>query len=200
MPLTPNQCPLPFATHEVNAIDHILPTSIKRVLLHCPDKARVLEIIRQCSVVHFACHGEADPDPLKTKFLFSDWENDPLSVDDIMRTNLKEAELAYISACHTAINRNLLLLDEAIHIAGAFHLAGFPTVIGTMWQISDMNSPTVAEGIYRAMLSKNKLDVRKAGHVLHFVTRKIRDESQIKRGSRRLDDPMTWAPYIHIGL
>ena len=75
-------------------------------------------------------------------------------------------------------------------MAGAFQLAGFPTVIGTMWQIPDRNSATVAEGVYRGMLvDEGELDVRKAACSLHFAIRKVRNESEYQRGGRKFHDP-----------
>ena len=99
--------------------------------------------------------------------------------------------------------RNLELLDEAIHIAGACQLAGFPTVIGTLWQVQDQYSPMIGEGLYQTMLKEDgTLDIQKAAEGLHFAVRKVREDSRerkIKAG-RRPDDPMAWAPYIHVGI
>lgn len=76
--------------------------------------------------------------------LFSDWETDSFSVADMAEKALDNAELAYISACQAANSRNFKLLDESIHMAGAFQLAGFPTVVGTLWQIQDKHSAEIA--------------------------------------------------------
>jgi CHAT domain-containing protein len=117
------------------------------------------------------------------------------------RVKLDQAQMAYLSACHAANNRNLALLDEAIHMAGACQLAGFPTVIGTLWRISDMYSATVAESLYRAMfISHDELEIQNAARSLHFAVRKLRDETSLRVGSKIFLDPITWAPYIHVGV
>ena len=201
MPTTPNQNPLPFVDKEINAIDNLLPGSIKRIKLRHPIKSEVVDIIRQCSVAHFACHGSVN-NHLEPQILLKDWETNPFSVVDMVGIKLDQVQLAYLSACHAANNRNLALLDEAVHMAGACQLAGFPTVIGTMWQIPDEQSATVAECVYRAMLTEDdKLDSRKAADGLHFAIRKImiREESKRAKGSKLFDGPMAWAPYIHVG-
>ena len=202
MPTTPNQTPLPFTDHEINAIDNLLPRSIKRIKLRHPTKSEIFENIEQCFIAYFACHGDVNPDPSKSRILFSDWETDSFSVSDMAEIKLNQGQLAYLSTCHAANNRKLELLDEAIHMAGACQLAGFPTVIDTLWQIPAEQSATIAECVYRAMLTEDKLDIRKAADGLHFAIRKvmIREESKWAGGSRIIDGPMAWAPYIHVGV
>ena len=145
--------------------------------------------MRHCSVAHFACHGKVDSDPPKSCILFSDWESIPFSVFDMTSEKFDRAELAYISACHAANSRNLALLNKAIHTAGACQLAGVPTFIGISWQIPDVHSARIAKDVYLAMLTGNRLDIRKAERGLHFAVRKIRDESLERNGSEHLIIP-----------
>ena len=199
MPATPNGRPLPFSAEEVNGINKLLRYSMKTMNLPNPTKSEVLERIEQCSIVHFACHGEVDRDPSKSRILLSDWETNTFYVADMAQRRLDQAELAYISACYAANNRNFELQDESIHMAGAFQLAGFPSVIGTLWKIDDEHSAKVAKCVYGAMLVDNKLDIRRAARGLHFAIRKVR-EQLLKESRYRTSDPLTWAPYIHVGV
>lgn len=201
MPDTPNRPSLPYAQSEVESVDKLLPRLINRSILECPTKPNVLSVLRQCSVAHFACHGEVNSDPSKSLILFADWKSNPLTVADMTSENLGHAQMAYISCCHGANNRNFALLDEGIHMAGACQLAGFPTVVGTLWKVGDMYSATVAESLYRVILTpEEKLDVRRAAWGLHLAIRKVREESKWVRGLKIFDDPMAWAPYIHVGV
>jgi CHAT domain-containing protein len=43
-------------------------------------------------------------------------------------------------------------------MAGARQLAGFPTVIGTLWSVSDENSAILAEQLYRGIVSEGDID------------------------------------------
>ena len=201
MPTTPNRRSLIFANEEINAIDDFLPPSLRRMKMQNPTKSEVIEKISQCSIAHFACHGAVNSqDPSKSRILLSDWEIDPLSAADVAQTKLDRVELAYISACHTATNRDFALLDESIHIGGAFQLAGFPRVIGTLWQIGDEYSAKIAKRVYRSMLTEDgKLDVQRAASGLHFAIRKVRDEL-LKECKLRTSDPITWAGYIYVGV
>src|SRR5207248_11148063 len=71
---TPHRTPLQHAPAEVAAVDRILP--LETLILDQPTKAAVLQAIEDCSFVHFACHGETNPDPSRSKILFTDWETD----------------------------------------------------------------------------------------------------------------------------
>ena len=85
-------------------------------------------------------------------------------------------------------------------MAGAFQLAGFPTVVGTLWQIQDKHSAEIAKRVYGTMLSEEgKLDIRRAARGLHFSIRQVR-EDMLKESGYRTSDPLTWAPYIHVGV
>ena len=201
MPTTPKRPPLPFAEEEIKHIYALFPVSVEKVIRENPTKAEVLQDISVCSIAHFACHGEWDVDPSRSKILFLDWETNPFSFVEMSKTKLDHAQLAYLSACHAANNRALTLLDEAIHMVGACQLAGFPIAVGTLWQISDMHSATVARYLYSAILvDGRRVDVRNAARGLHFAIQKIREQTQRKKGSKTLQDLMTWAPYVHVGV
>ena len=144
-------------------------------------------------------HGEVTSDPSNSRILFSDWEVRSFTVADMSEMKLDKAEFAYISACHTANTRNFALLDEAIHMAKACQLAGFPTVVGTLWHIPDKDSAGVAKDVYCAMLNADRLDVLKAAKGLHFAVWKIRDSSTQDSGRKKLDDTLTWAAFVHVG-
>ena len=200
METTPHRSRLEFAAEEVSGINTILPHSIERTILSTPSKSEVLKKLEKCSIAHFACHGETNPDPSKSRILFSDWEVNSSTVADMAGKALDHCELAYLSICHAANSQHLGLLDESIHIAGAFQLAGFPAVIGSLWHIADKRSSEVAICVYRAMLTnENKLDIRNIARGLHFAVREMRDKL-LKESKYRTSDPLTWAPYLHVGV
>ena len=67
------------------------------------------------------------------------------------RSTSASAQLAYLSACDTAITSTAGLIDEAIHLTTAFQLAGFPHVIGTLWEINDELAVTIADAFYTTL-------------------------------------------------
>ncbi|MGV9918351.1 CHAT domain-containing protein [Streptomyces cellulosae] len=162
-----------------------------------PTKARVLENLSDCGIVHFACHGAHDPtDPSKSLLLLHDHEHDPLSVTNLAEMRLESAQLAYLSACRTAFMDSVELIDEAIHLTSAFQLAGFPHVIGTLWEINDEVALRVAADFYTELgISGNRhggLAMDAAAHALHHTMRAVRD------GYPKV--PYLWAAHLHAGI
>lgn len=84
--------------------------------------------------------------------------------------------------------------DEAIHLAAAFQLTGFPHVIATLWEIYDPIAVTVADLFYshlRPHEDSPVLDTTRAAQALHHAVRTVRDQH------RNL--PSLWAAYVHAG-
>lgn len=206
---TVNHDDLPHAETEIDAVDKLLPLSISRIVLRggppdtTPTKANVRSHLRDATIAHFSCHGEYNPsDPCKSGLLLQD---DSLSVADITCMSQNRAQLAYLSGCHTANHRVDKLLDESIHLSGACQIAGYPYVVGSLWQINDEHSADVAKTVYRFMLKENAgINSSKAAEGLHWAVRKLRDETRkipglLKATIELEDNPFIWAPYIHSG-
>jgi hypothetical protein len=146
----------------------------------------VLEALTGARWAHFACHGHSDlADPSAGQLVLADHHNRPLTVVDLARLRMNNAELAFLSACSTA-RPSGRLSDEAIHLASAFQLAGYRHVIGTLWRIGDWPAVDVADLIYSAIA-----DGAGVAEAVHGATRRMRE--------RWLDDPSVWASYVHVG-
>jgi tetratricopeptide (TPR) repeat protein len=138
---TPGHQDLRFVRVELDDLQKLLPPEIQTTVIEHPTKANVLPTLRDHQIVHFACHGEsALGDPSESKLLLSDWQTSPLTVSNLTSLNIKSPELAYLSACHTGSSLDIRILDESIHLASAVQLAGYPSVIGTLWSVTDVHS------------------------------------------------------------
>ncbi|MEU8805134.1 CHAT domain-containing protein [Streptomyces violaceoruber] len=162
-----------------------------------PTKARVLKSLSDCGIVHFACHGAHDPDdPSQSLLLLHDHERDPLTVASLAKMRMDSAQLAYLSACRTAFMESVELIDEAIHLTSAFQLAGFPHVIGTLWEINDEVASHMAADFYAELDGDTDqhggLDTDSAARALHHTVRKFRD--------RYPKSPYLWAAHLHAGI
>jgi CHAT domain/Tetratricopeptide repeat len=146
----------------------------------------VLDALTGAQWAHFACHGHSDlADPSAGRLVLADHHNRPLTVVDLARLRVDDAELAFLSACSTA-RPSGRLADEAIHLASAFQLAGYRHVIGTLWRIGDWQAVDVADLVYSAIT-----DGTGVAEAVHGATRRLRD--------RWPHDPSVWASHIHIG-
>ncbi|WP_280315796.1 CHAT domain-containing protein [Nocardia abscessus] len=146
---------------------------------------QVLKRLAGSVYAHFACHAVADlQDPAQGRLLIHDHQDNPLTVADVSELDL-DAELGFLSACATS-QAPLNLIDESLHITGAFQLAGFRHVIGTLWEIDDAISLELATAFYRA---GNPGDA--AAYALHSAVRELRD--------RYPRTPTLWAAHIHSG-
>jgi CHAT domain-containing protein len=202
IPETPGgQQSLPFTNSELEKICNFLSAPVVISILRFPIKRQVLDALNQHDIAHFVCHGSADPlDPSKSLLKVADWESDPLSVADIVSLRLQNAAFAYLSACHGANIQVTKLLNEGLHIAGAFQLAGYPQVVGALWHILDEHAVNVSESIYKVLVSGGLQDLRVA-EALHHAIGKLREATRWEEDSTEEypDQPITWAPYIYMG-
>jgi len=158
-----------------------------------PTRANVLMQLPECLIAHFACHGDSDPvDPSRSLLLLHDYDSAPLTVASLAPINLDQAQLAYLSACSTAFTPEIKLTDEAIHLTTAFQLAGFPHVIGTLWETNDGLAVDVADTFYTTLRTSPRiLDCNQAASSLHRAVRALRDKYP--------SAPSLWAAYLHAG-
>ena len=149
---------------------------------------RVLTELSSAATVHFACHGLSDAeDPSRSRLELADGR---LTVRDVARGHLPHAQLAVLLACHTT--RTDRLPDEAVHLTSAFQTAGYPQVVGALWEATDLVSVRLTERLYRDLRTYGDgLDVTDTARVVHGIVRKLRE--------RHPGSPRVWAPYVHTG-
>jgi CHAT domain-containing protein len=114
-----------------------------------------------------------------------------------MLQNLKNADLAFLSACQTSTGEERLS-EEAVHLAAGMLAAGYQRVVATMWAIKDSHAPEVARDFYDYLLAHqhdNGFDGSQSAFALHHAVQKLR---------QRLDNSsallLAWIPYVHFGL
>ncbi|KAG9126960.1 hypothetical protein FRC07_001259 [Ceratobasidium sp. 392] len=181
---------LPGTTDELNRISRqTQQTPITRLEGGEATCSAVLDAMQKHSWVHLACHASQNlADPISSAFHLHDG---PLDLAAITDKHLKHADLAFLSACQTATG-DKELSEEAVHLAAGMLMAGYRTVIATMWPIRDQDAPLVAERFYEYMLKDGVPDSRKAARALHYAVGCLREKVGV-------DAYMHWAPYIHMG-
>ncbi|MEV0027839.1 CHAT domain-containing protein [Nocardia sp. NPDC050793] len=159
-----------------------------------PTRDTVLNLLTECTIAHFACHGVVDPvDPSQSRMLLHDHADSPFTVDALAPIHLDHARLAYLSACETALTYHAHLIDESIHLASAFQLAGYRHVVGTLWPIDDRTSVTIADTFYAKITpgEGGEMETDRAALALHDAVRALRDDFPTT--------PVLWACYTHTG-
>jgi len=189
VPEAPGAPELPGAAREAGAVAALFPGAT-RLTGAAATRAAVLGALGGHGWLHFCGHGRADPDsPSASELILHDYAANPLTVAGLSRLDLDGAELAYLSACTTALG-GFGLADEALHLAGAVQLAGFRHVIGTLWAIDDTVAADLAGRIY-AGLGAPVPDARRAAASVHAAVCAVRD--------RYPAFPLLWASHIHVG-
>lgn len=156
-----------------------------------PTTTNVLENLPGCTISHFVCHGTSDPaDPSRSRLILQDPDT-PLTVSALAPVDIGNARLAYLSACSTAATAGTDLLDESIHLTSAFQLAGFPHVIGNLWEASDGVAQRIAERFYAGITTGDGPDPGRSAASLHNAVQEIRSDNP--------DHPFLWAGYLHAG-
>ncbi|WP_181788748.1 CHAT domain-containing protein, partial [Streptomyces phytophilus] len=182
VPRTPDATDLPGVDEEIAALTTRFPGS--RVLTgRRATRAAVLAEMPRHRWAHFACHAVGAADAVSAgHLLLHDHRSAALTVTDVARLRLRDARLAYLSTCETHLGPRALA-DEALHVVGAFHMAGFTHVIGTFWRVDDEISPAVARHFY----GTDDTPAR----ALHAAVR--------ARRTRHPVTPTLWAAYLHVG-
>jgi CHAT domain-containing protein len=144
--------------------------------------------LRSANWAHFACHGLSDRvQPEHSILLLQDYLVHPLTVVELSRLKLQAAEFAFLSSCSTGSTAPRLA-DEAIHITGGCLLAGFRSVVGTLWMIDDDVAVDIAEQVYAVIKEQG----------IGAVARALHDSLAAVR-TRYPRSPSLWAAHVHVG-
>lgn len=187
----PGFAKIPGTVDELRAISERLAghhqTHLQGDLATC---ATVVDGMKKHSWIHMACHASQDHiSPMRSAFYLHDG---PLDIGSIGKHSLKHAGLAFLSACQTATGDEGLP-EEAAHLASGMIVAGYSTVVATLWSIGDNKAPIVVDRFYQDIFTEGMPDSRRAAIALHKAVEHLRAKVGIKEFS-------VWAPYIHIGI
>ncbi|TEB33575.1 hypothetical protein FA13DRAFT_161614 [Coprinellus micaceus] len=156
-----------------------------------------LKHMERYSSIHLACHASQNvSEPLQSRFIF---HGGKLSLGTIIKRNLKNADLAFLSACETCTGEETLS-DEAVHLAAGMLAAGYRRVVATMWSIKDQYAPNVSDDFYDHLwaLSTEEggtgFDGACSAYAIHHATQRLR--KRLDNSDRSL---LSWIPYVHFG-
>ncbi|MFD7863610.1 CHAT domain-containing protein [Streptomyces sp. NPDC059783] len=189
VPEAPAAPPLPGAAEEAAVLTGLLPGA--RLLTgDAATRDAVVAALRDHAWLHFCGHATAEPGTGSgSRLIVHDHLDHPLTVAGISRLDLAGAELAYLSACHTA-RTGFTAVDEALHLAGGLQIAGFRHVVATLWGIEDTVSARIAERVYVGLGAPRPMADR-AAYAVREAVRDMRDRYPLT--------PSLWAAHLHAG-
>ncbi|KAF3140275.1 hypothetical protein TWF703_003148 [Orbilia oligospora] len=193
MDKTSGQSDLPYAAEEVKILQGLLPSRLTTdaIKLERPNKQDVLDHLEDCTIFHYAGHGDSNSlEPEKGSLHINDWQTNPLTVEHLTELNFRQKSsapwLAYLSACSTSDSNAEKLHDESINLVTACQLAGFQHVVGSLWEVSDKYSVTAAEEVYKTIIAEDggAIDGKKVSLGVHRATRRLRELTGGMTGNR----------------
>ncbi|KAJ3535084.1 hypothetical protein NMY22_g6647 [Coprinellus aureogranulatus] len=194
--------PIPGTAIEVDDISSMAKSNGIRVLKLAGAEVSGQDCVKRMeefSSVHLACHAsQYAAEPLKSRFSF---HNDRLELSTILQSNLKNADLAFLSACQTSVGEETLA-DEAVHLAAGMLAAGYRRVVATMWSINDVYATKLAKSFYQYLWDHPTEASRDGGfdgtlsaYALHHAIQELRREL----GNDSEGSLLTWVPFVHFG-
>ena len=100
---------------------------------------------------------------------------------DIVRSHLSSAELAFLSACHSAELTDKSTADEALHPTAAMQYCRFRRVIWMLWAMAVEGGPELAKSFYKSLSSsegKKTTAHRRSAQVLRIAVQKLRQKRE----------------------
>ncbi|KAF5563750.1 TPR Domain containing protein [Fusarium phyllophilum] len=176
----------------VRELDNEVRQHCKTSILIGPTKTETLETLGSCNAVYFGCHGQSiSAQPCNSYLKLGTDADSHLTIEEIQGSRHQNAQLAYLSACLTANVSARHLVDEVVHIAGAFSLLGFRQVVGTFWKAYDVKARVVAKRFYEELMLGDSEDEDCVARAYYTAVMEL-------RGSN-IQDPVAWATFVHFG-
>ena len=179
---------LPNTVNEIQNIQNCFPNdSVTWLNTEIATVDTVLHHMKNHRWVHFACHAtQSASDPTTSHFRL---HNETLDIRHIMKEQFN-GEFAFLSACETAAGDENLP-EESIHLAAGIMMAGYPSVIGTLWSMEDNDGPLVAQEVYSCLYNSGSPNSSQAARALHNAVACLRMQNE--------RNFLSWVPFIHLG-
>ncbi|KAH9055408.1 hypothetical protein EDB87DRAFT_1579876 [Lactarius vividus] len=87
-----------------------------------------------------------------------------LTLLDIARSRLPDAEFAFLSCCHAAEITQDSVADEALHLTAAMQYCGFRSVVGTMWEMADTDWAGPGQELLQVIILRPRDEGKERNH------------------------------------
>ena len=185
---------LPTVRGEIKVVQ-AMDINVTSLISEAAIPAAVIEGFQRHHFIHFACHGTLEEGkPFEAGFELYDDER--LTLLEIVRSHIPTAEFAFLSACHTAEMTQGSIVDEGLHLAVAVQYCGFRSVVGTMWAMADVDGEDLTKHFYKSMFRKGQ-----KGEGVQYYERSaeaLRDAVKKLRRKRGITLER-WVNFVHYG-
>jgi len=176
----------PGAKIEANKISSLYKTNCRLFSGATATAERFVSAAMWCNIIHIATHHKLDPNPAQFEMVLhkNPSGTGTVRLADLMRINNPGLELAVLSACET-ISTSDAESAGAPYTAELFALAGFPSIIGGFWKVSDDASVNLMGVFYQNMslLGKKGISLQRA------------QRSMIESKDGKYAHPFYWASF-----
>ena len=184
--------PLPYSAGEVQTISKLYPQSVCKIGADAT-KAFFTEHAKGNRYLHLSTHGYLDNEhAMYSGLLFSDGM---LQTYEIFNLDI-DAELTVLSACETGLGE-LKAGEGLVGLTRAFMYAGSPSVLVSLWPVSDPSTAAFMKRFYRNL----KRGITKAEALRETkIWMKAKSYHTDEHGNViKHEDPFYWAPFILVG-
>ena len=183
---------IPGAWDEVSLIRR-LKTTVTTLISKKATPSAVIQCLQDHRFAHFSCHGILEPGkPFDASFKL--YRGKCLTLLEIIRSRLPSAEFAFLSACHTAELTENSVAGEGLHLAAAVQFAGFRSVVGTMWEMADIDGHDLAKHFYASVFSERWKGVP----YYERTAEALRDAVRALRRKKNMSTER-WVNFVHYG-
>ncbi|MFF4060732.1 CHAT domain-containing protein [Streptomyces sp. NPDC001668] len=157
-----SQANLPRSAEEARSVARLL--AVEEKLSEEVTRARVLEALETCALVHLAGHGRLSTgDGFERGMEMADGV---LRASDLVGRRL-EAGLVVLSGCETGVNEHRSG-DEPVGLPRALFLGGTRSVVVSQWKVADTSAAALLEKFHRELANGHS-----AVDALHRVARAV---------------------------
>lgn len=133
---------------------------------------------------HFSCHGYFNfNQPLLSALLLADSQQDEktldlskcLTLDDLFSLDLSQCRLVVLSACETGLTDLTSISDEYIGLPSGFLVAGSPSVVSSLWTVSDLSTALLTIKFYENLQTSCRAAINRISLALNQAQKWLRN-------------------------
>jgi CHAT domain-containing protein len=184
---------LPGAREEIATVSEIMTNSANKFLLQeQASEHEFKSLAEQFNLLHLAVHGVADTlNAMESHLVFrtpGGAEDGRLFARELYTMDLRHADLAVLSACETGVGR-VQTGEGIMSIARGFAYAGCPSLVVSLWKVSDKSIPPLMTSFYKSVSKGATIDAALADA----------KRSYLQQTNMFNSHPSFWAAFLAVG-